>query len=96
MPRKKCMGPSPEFEHNLLTHWDRNYHQVFKMAEDLGWKKWGGWRFSSNGSYYQCFRRGNDYAWIGVSFIERRTEPVALPFMFFRETSDEDIINFLK
>ena len=96
MARKKSTGPSPEFEHKLLTHWARNYHQVFKMAEDLGWYKWGSWTTSSNGSHYQCFRRGNDYAWIGCSYIERRTEPMALPFMFPEETSDEEIIEFLK
>lgn len=95
MSNKKSLGPSSEFEKILLTKYDRNYHQIFKIAEELGWEKWGGWGSSSNGSHYQCFRRGNEYSWIGCAFIERTTYGHALPFLFSDETTDQEIIDFL-
>lgn len=45
--------------------------EVVKLAKELGWKPWGKMRSRPyNGSKYQCFRRGNFYAWIGNYFVE--------------------------
>lgn len=43
--------------------------EVVKLAKKLGFKPWGKLR-KIRGSSYQCFRRANQYAWIGYRFIE--------------------------
>jgi hypothetical protein len=49
-----------------------NREQCVKLAQELGWKPWGKLRprIPGNGSKYQCFRRKNHYAWIGLRFVE--------------------------
>lgn len=45
---------------------------------ERGWMPWGKpRRRPRNGSVYQCYRRGNEYAWLGSWFVERSSELVA-------------------
>jgi len=65
--------------------------EVIRLAESLGWKAWGKLR-KYRGSSYQCFRRGNDYAWIGLWFVERSCEPIAQNFII---RSQKEVRKFL-
>lgn len=72
----------------------RTTENIFSLAEQFGWKKWG--KFTKkNGSSYQCFRQGNQYIWIGFRFIENSNYAHSLPYMD-QLTTDIEIINFLK
>jgi hypothetical protein len=51
-----------------------------KLATSLGWKAWGRLRRYGHSSY-QCFRRGNEYIWIGLAFIERSSWAHAVNFL---------------
>ena len=53
---------------------------VIKIAVKNGWKTWGKLRKYSNSSY-QCFRRRSDYLWIGLAYVERTNEPIAVDFI---------------
>jgi len=55
--------------------------KVVKLAAKFGWKVWGKLRPYKNGSKYQCFRRGNNYVWIGNRFVESSIEPIAVDFI---------------
>jgi hypothetical protein len=54
--------------------------QVFDRAIALGWKKWGGFK-KKHGSTYQCFRRKNDYLWIGYRYVQRTGFADAVDFV---------------
>lgn len=72
----------PEDEINLM----------FARAEINGWKKWGGF-YKKNGSSYQCFRKGNNYIWIGFAFIQSPTFNLAIDYRSkFKREKDEEII----
>jgi len=55
--------------------------KVVKLALQFGWNVWGKLRPYENGSKYQCFRRRNNYVWIGNRFVESSIEPVAVDFI---------------
>lgn len=44
--------------------------EIVAAAKQAGWTVWGRLRRYDHSSY-QCFRRGNDYAWIGLRYVER-------------------------
>lgn len=44
--------------------------QVVALAESLDWKPWGKLRRYQR-TWYQCFRRRNEYCWIGWWYVER-------------------------
>lgn len=54
--------------------------EVVRLAKSLNWKPWGKLRKYGDSSY-QCFRRGNEYLWIGLRYIERTSEPLAVDFV---------------
>ena len=58
---------------------------VTKAAIKNGWIAWGKLRKYGNSSY-QCFRRRSDYLWIGLAYVERTNEPIAVDFI--REESE--------
>ena len=64
--------------------------EVVKIAIELGWKVWGKLK-KYDGSSYQCFRRKNDYAWIGLRYVEVTTSPFAVDFI----TNFKDVKTFL-
>jgi hypothetical protein len=53
--------------------------EVVQIAESLGWKQWGKFRRykGGNSSRYQCFRKKNDYIWIGNYYIEHSSQTFA-------------------
>lgn len=53
---------------------------IVEIALSLEWKQWGNLRLYKH-SYYQCFRRANEYIWIGLRYIERSTNPIALDYV---------------
>ena len=55
--------------------------KIVKYAELNGWKPWGKLR-KYGGSYYQCFRKGNHYAWIGLASVEVSYHCLAYDFRF--------------
>ena len=72
----------------------RTTENIFLLAEDFGWKKWGGFK-KKNGSSYQCFRRRNRYIWIGYYYIENPIYGHSLPYIDVL-TTDTEIINYFK
>ena len=66
----------------------RSHTQMFRMAEKRGWKRWGNFT-KKNGSSYQCFRKGNNYIWIGYWYIENLKYWLALPYMDKRTTKQQ-------
>lgn len=72
----------------------RTTENIFLIAEQFGWKKWGGFK-RKKGSSYQCFRRGNKYIWIGYRFIESPYYGHAIPYMD-PITTDFEIIKCLE
>lgn len=54
--------------------------EVIKLAESYGWKSWGKLRKYGN-SYYECFRRGNEYIWIGLRYIQTLKLGYAIDFI---------------
>lgn len=54
--------------------------KAFKKAESNGWKKWGKF-YKKNGSSYQCFRKGNEYIWIGFRFAESVRLPHSIDYI---------------
>jgi hypothetical protein len=54
---------------------------VVSLAKELGWKPWGKMRPYTNGSKYQCFRRGKTYAWIGNRYVEKSTREDAQDYV---------------
>jgi hypothetical protein len=71
-----------------------NHEEIFKLAETLGWKKWGGFT-KKKGNSYQCFRNKNRYIWIGYRFIENPLFGHSLPYQD-KLTSQTEIIEFLQ
>lgn len=67
-------------------------HQVVVIAKKQGWKAWGKFRLYIH-SYYQCFRKGNEYAWIGWRYVERSDRVIALDF---KRALPEDVIVYLE
>lgn len=72
----------------------RTTENIFLLAEDFGWKRWGGFT-KKEGNSYQCFRKRNRYIWIGYWFIENSFYGHALPYID-PLTTDTEIIEFLK
>lgn len=72
----------------------RTTENIFLLAEQFGWKKWGGLT-KKKGSSYQCFRQRNKYLWIGYWYIENPNYGHALPYPD-KFTTDDEIIDFLK
>jgi hypothetical protein len=62
--------PWPKLE-NVDAAYDRwiSRESIVTYAMSRGWKPWGNLR-DYDGSSYQCFRRGNKYAWIGLVYVE--------------------------
>ena len=58
--------------------------QTVAHAEARGWKVWGQMR-KVDGSSYQCFRRGNDYLWIGYRYVQRTGYATAEDFVADRK-----------
>lgn len=54
--------------------------ELVEFALQNGWKVWGRFRRYDNSSY-QCFRRGNEYAWIGWRFLEHSNYGHAIDFV---------------
>lgn len=67
-------------------------HKVIEIAKAEGWKPWGTLKLYGKSSY-QCFRRGNEYAWIGLAYVESAAWAHAL---YFPVTSKAEISRFLK
>ncbi len=66
---------------------------MFSKAEANGWKKWGKF-YKKNGSSYQCFRKGNQYIWIGFTFIQSTKFAIAIDYRTkFKQEKNEQIIN---
>lgn len=72
---------------------DRTRESMTTQAILKNWKVWGKMT-KKHGSSYQCFRRGNEYLWIGYSFVERSTIPHALPYKDLA-TKDKEIEDFI-
>jgi hypothetical protein len=53
---------------------------VVKFIDSQGWKIWGKFRMYGD-SHYQCFRKGNNYLWLGNYFLEKSDKPLALDFV---------------
>jgi hypothetical protein len=53
--------------------------ELIEFALQNGWKVWGRFRRYGSSSY-QCFRRGNKYAWIGWRFVEHTDYGIAVDF----------------
>lgn len=64
--------------------------KVVKIAKIFGFKSWGKLR-KYRGSSYQCFRRRNHYAWIGIRYVEIDVEPEAFDFV---EGTDKEVRKF--
>lgn len=62
------------------------------IARCYGWRPWGKLR-DYEGSKYQCFRRRNNYLWIGFRFLERKDQPVACDFV---ADSDKEVFDFVR
>lgn len=50
-------------------------------AVEQGWKPVGRLRLRDGSSYYQAFRRGSEYVWIGLRYIEHSKEAEAMDFV---------------
>lgn len=56
--------------------------ELIYLVINKGWKPWGKPKSKpGNNSVYQCYRRKNEYIWIGNTFIERFDCPHALDYM---------------
>ena len=54
--------------------------RLVRFAHRKGWRVWGGLRLYG-GSRYQAFRKGNQYCWIGLRFIEKTGRGIAIDFV---------------
>ena len=66
--------------------------KMFENAETKGWKRHGNFT-KKDGSSYQCFRRGNNYLWIGFRFIQRAQKPHVVDYVRDGEEKIELILN---
>lgn len=54
--------------------------RLVRFAHRSGWRAWGELRLRA-GSRYQAFRKGNQYCWIGLRFIEKADHNIAIDFV---------------
>lgn len=60
-----------------------NKRDLINLLQKLGYKVWGKPRTKSdNDSKYQCYRKGNSYAWIGNMYLERSNRGFALDYPY--------------
>ena len=71
---------------------DDEINIMFDRAESCGWKKWGKF-YKKKGSSYQCFRKGNNYIWIGFAYIQHSDYSIAIDYRAkFKREKDEEMI----
>ena len=70
-----------EYKIRTLKERKKDREEMFRLAKKYGWKKWGTYTKRMTGhSFYQCFRKGNRYIWIGDMFIEHPLYPHSLQY----------------